>query len=379
MRPWGSSNDRSKRKDAIRSAPVQQKIPQLDAVRGIAIILVLLVNTSERYPILHLHRVVGNGWMGVDLFFALSGFLITGILLDTKRDPEYFKNFYARRALRILPLYYSVLLFMLVLVPLLRPADAHAIFEKSSPWWAYPIFLQNFLVAVPLQASGPLGPSWSLAIEEQFYLLWPLAVRFCSSLLLRRIAIISILLSAPLTFYLSSHHVLIYSNVFCRQAGLMAGALVALLVRSDSFEPAKHTKVAWILFTVTLAVAFLSESQGARWLTFTMVALAAASFIFLALHSRQRWLQSILENRFLRYTGTISYGLYLLHKIPTDLMKVLNLDRWPVLILPAVLLGSYALAALSWNVLEKPFLRLKRFFASARPRTIAAGQHSPRY
>ena len=110
-----------------------QKLPQLDAVRGIAIILVLLVNTSEKYPELHWEHVVGNGWMGVDLFFVLSGFLITGILLDAKNSRGYFKNFYARRALRILPLYYAVLLFMFVAVPLLRPAEGHMVFAKSSP------------------------------------------------------------------------------------------------------------------------------------------------------------------------------------------------------------------------------------------------------
>jgi peptidoglycan/LPS O-acetylase OafA/YrhL len=261
---------------------------------------------------------------------------------------------------------------MFVLVPLLRPTESNAIFERSSPWWAYPIFLQNFLVAFPTLAVGPLGTSWSLAIEEQFYLLWPLVVRFCSIVTLRRIAVVLILLSAPLTSYLSSYRVFIYSNVFCRQVGLMAGALLALLVRCDTFEPSKHTGVVWILFSVTLAGAFVSELLGAQWLAFTMVALAAASFVFLALYSSQPWLQSILQNRFLRYTGTISYGLYLLHKIPTDLMQALHLDRRPILILPIVLLGSYALAALSWNVLEKPFLRLKRFFPSDPFRTNSA-------
>jgi len=181
-----------------------------------------------------------------------------------------------------------------------------------------------------------------------------------------------ILLSAPLTFYLLSLHILIYSNVFCRQVGLMAGALLALLVRADAFEPSKRTRAVWILFSLTLVGAFVSESLGAQWLAFTMVALAAASFLFLALYSSQPWLQSILENRFLRYTGTISYGLYLLHKIPTDLMQALHLDRRPILILPIVLLGSYALAALSWNILEQPFLRLKRFFPSGSLRPSSA-------
>jgi peptidoglycan/LPS O-acetylase OafA/YrhL len=347
---------------------MQTRVPQLDAVRGIAILLVILVNTSEKYPVLHLQHFVGNGWMGVDLFFVLSGFLITGILLDTRQSDHYFKNFYARRALRILPVYYSVLLFMFIFIPLLRPSQALAVFDRSSPWWAYPLFLQNFLVAAPTMAAGPLGTTWSLAIEEQFYLLWPLIVRFCSHTQLRRFATAMIFLSPPLTFYLSTHHFLIYTNVFCRQVGLMAGALLALLLRSDAFEPFKYIKAAWILLVITLAVAFASSAQGATWLAFTMVGLAAASFVFLALHSGQRWLQSVLQNRFLRYTGTISYGLYLLHKIPTDLLQASHLDRYPLLILPVVLLGSYALAALSWNLLEKPFLRLKRFFPSGSPR-----------
>jgi peptidoglycan/LPS O-acetylase OafA/YrhL len=326
----------------------------------------MLVNTSDKYPALHLDHFVGNGWMGVDLFFVLSGFLITGILLDTKESPDYFKNFYARRALRILPLYYSILLLVFVVIPLLRPSDAQTIFERSSPWWAYPVFLQNFLLAVPTLAAGPLGTTWSLAIEEQFYLVWPLIVRYCSHRQLRRIATVMILVAIPLTYYLSSRHFLIYSNVFCRQVGLMAGALLALLVRSDKFASPRYLRPAWIVFAVTLFSAFVSEYLNARWLTFTAVALAASSFIFLALHSEQKWLQTALRNRFLAYTGLISYGLYLTHKIPLDVAQVLHLDRHPVYILPTMFAGSYALATASWFLLEQPFLRMKRFFAPER-------------
>src|SRR5580693_4799132 len=157
-----------------------KKIPQLDAVRGLAVLLVLVHNTNK-YPSLHLHLISDNGWMGVDLFFVLSGFLITGILLDSKDSVGYFKNFYARRCLRIWPLYYSALLFMFVVVPLLRPSEAHTSFEaRSSPWWSYPIFLQNFLTPIPTAATGLLGVTWSLAVEEQFYVFWPLVVRFCN-------------------------------------------------------------------------------------------------------------------------------------------------------------------------------------------------------
>ena len=351
---------------------MDKRLPQLDATRGIAILLVMLVNTSDKYPALHLQHVVGNGWMGVDLFFVLSGFLITGILLDSKSAPDYFKNFYLRRVLRILPLYYAILLLMFVAIPLLRPGEGHTIFDKSSPWWAYPAFLQNFLVAWPTLAAGPLGASWSLAIEEQFYLVWPLVVRYCSLTQLRRIASFMIVISPPLTYWLVSHHVQIYSNVFCRQVGLMAGALLAILLRSKELRPAKYLRAAWVGFAVMLASAFVSEASNARWLAFTCVALSAASFIFLALYAPQPWLQTILRNRFLIYTGTISYGLYLLHKLPGDFAQMLHLDRHPVAVLPIIFVGSYILAALSWKLLEQPVLRLKRFFPSGVQRQIGS-------
>ena len=199
-----------------------KKIPQLDAVRGIAVLLVLVHNT-DIYPALHLSLIAANGWMGVDLFFVLSGLLITGILLDTKQSDGYFTNFYARRCLRIWPLYYSVLLFMFVIVPILRPSEAHTVFEaRSSPWWAFPIFLQNFLVPIPTMATGALGVTWSLAVEEQFYLVWPLVVRFFNEAQLRKIAIAVICISPVLRFYLvaaSRQHLLEYVLPFGRADG----------------------------------------------------------------------------------------------------------------------------------------------------------------
>src|SRR3989442_3323272 len=234
---------------------MQQKIPQLDAVRGVAILLVILHNTSGKSPALHLQPLFGNGWMGVDLFFVLSGLLITGILADTKQSQGYFKNFYARRCLRIWPLYYSLILFIFVLVPFLRPSQAPAVFDRSSPWWAYPFFLQNFLIPLPTMATGPLAVTWSLAIEEQFYLVWPWVVRYCSDAQVRRIAIAVICLSPALRFYLSVHHVDLYTNVFCRLDGLMAGALLALGVRSE--DPLRYC--------ASVSVGRASLSHGAGW------------------------------------------------------------------------------------------------------------------
>ncbi len=347
-----------------------KRLPQLDAVRGLAVIWVLIHNTNN-YPSLHLYWISENGWMGVDLFFVLSGFLITKILLDTKQSESYFRNFYTRRCLRIWPLYYSVLLFMFVIVPFLRPSETHGIFERSSPWWAFPFFLHNFLVGNPPGATGPLGVAWSLAVEEQFYLVWPLVVRFCTEARLRQVAIAVICFSPFLRLYASHHQVLIYSNTFCRLDGLMAGALLALLLRMDGFLPSKFLTSAWVIFLSAAPIALLIGLH-ALWIVFSFTALASAAFVYLSLFSNQRWLQTLLRSRPLVYSGTISYGIYLLEKIPLDVAKILHLDVHPVLSLSFTTATTYALAILSWSLLERPFLRLKRFFEAPRSHSASA-------
>jgi peptidoglycan/LPS O-acetylase OafA/YrhL len=352
---------------------MRQKLPQLDGVRGVAILLVIFHNAGEKFPALHLQGFFANGWMGVDLFFVLSGFLITGILIDTKRSDGYLKNFYARRFLRIWPLYYSLLFFMFVVLPFLSRSQGQAVFEKSSPWWAYPLFLQNFLISpVSTAAAGSLGVTWSLAIEEQFYLVWPWVVRFCTYAQLRRTAVAVICLSPALRFYLSRHHVDLYTNVFCRLDGLMAGAFLALVVRTDNFLPSKFLKLAWISLLIAVPLAFFIEALDARWVVFSLSAVASAAFVYLSLFSIQKWLRVGLMNRFMVYTGTISYGLYLLHKFSFGMVQALRLDRYPFLVVPVILLTSYALATLSWHLLEKPFLGLKRFFESRPVRNDGA-------
>jgi peptidoglycan/LPS O-acetylase OafA/YrhL len=339
---------------------VQRRFPQLDGLRGIAILLVIFHNESRDFPFLHVQTLFTNGWMGVDLFFVLSGFLITGILLDTKETESYFKNFYARRCLRIWPLYYVCLLFMFVLVPLLSPSLREMIFARSSPWWSYPFYLQNFFGAISAGAAGLLGVTWSLAIEEQFYLVWPLVVRFCSTVVLQRIAVTVVCAAPLLRLFLATKGVDLYSNTFCRLDGLMLGALLATVVRSESFVPAKFTVKAWLVFLIAAPLALLTADS--QWIVFSLVAIASASLLYVSLYSEQKWLRWALQNRFIIYTGTISYGLYLLHKIPFGAAKFLEWDKHAALATPILLALCYGLAALSWNFLEKPFLRMKRFF-----------------
>jgi peptidoglycan/LPS O-acetylase OafA/YrhL len=238
---------------------MRQKIPQLDAVRGIAI-LIVLVHNLHGFSSPPFSLVSNYGWMGVDLFFVLSGFLITGILLDSKSSENYFRNFYARRSLRIWPLYYSVLLLMFVILPLVRPQDAPELFQRSSPWWSYPFFLQNFLVAAPALAVGPLGVSWSLAVEELFYLVWPFVVRFASTERLQWIAWVVLLASPWLRLQFIAQHWIIYSNPFCRLDGMMAGALLAILVRKSGFAPGRLLKLTLVVFVIAVPMAITTAA-----------------------------------------------------------------------------------------------------------------------
>ena len=173
-----------------------------------------------------------------------------------------------------------------------------------------------------------------------------------------------ICLSPVLRYGLSRYGVDLYPNTFCRLDGLMAGALLAVVVRADGFRPSRYVRWAAVVLVVAVPLAFALETLHARWLVFSLTSVASAAFVYLALFSARRWLQAALTTRFIVYTGAISYGLYLLHKIPVDVAQVLHLDRHPALALAIVLAASYALAAASWRWFEQPFLRLKRFFES---------------
>jgi len=351
-----------------------KRVPQLDSIRGLAVLAVLVHNTDvNRYT----GFVARNGWMGVDLFFVLSGFLITGILLDTKDAEGYFRNFYARRCLRIWPLYYCTLFFMFVVVPLLRPSEAHQVFDaRSMPWWSYLVYLQNFLVPVVTRATGPLGVTWSLAVEEQFYLVWPLVVRCCSERTLRRITIAIICFDPLLRFFLLRQGFNVYPSTFCRLDGLMWGALLALLFRSKTFSREAYVRPVWFAFFAASPLALLT-AERVEWVVYSFTALASAAFVYLACTSKQKWLQAVLANRFLVYSGVISYGIYLLEKIPVDAVKSFHFKGHPAIVLLLTAATTYLLATLSWNLLEKPVLRLKRFFeagasAHAKPEVALA-------
>jgi peptidoglycan/LPS O-acetylase OafA/YrhL len=220
---------------------VEPRLPELDGLRGLAIGLVMLIHftcldgrTGWDYPF----QVLGAfGWIGVDLFFVLSGFLITGVLLDTKKDPAALKSFYGRRALRILPVYYTLLLLYTVVLPAVFPSGIGILPEVwiTNPLW-YWAFLSNFLfVKLGQFPQEVMAVSWSLAIEEQFYLVWPLVVRHASEKTLEKICIAALAVVAVTRLYLIStgwDAVPLYVMPFTRIDPIAIGALVAIWRRS---------------------------------------------------------------------------------------------------------------------------------------------------
>jgi peptidoglycan/LPS O-acetylase OafA/YrhL len=213
------------------------RIPPLDGVRGLAILMVMLTHYDafldrRSFPQHILLSVFDYGWAGVDLFFVLSGFLITGILLRSREASNYFRVFYARRILRIFPLYYFSLL---VLFGLLLPAfhSQGQILPTFPEKLRYLLYIQNWFIAVQWS-----GQYWSLAVEEQFYLVWPLIVYLFGRKRTLQIAIGASLFSLVLRFVLFGagvNPILILTNVFTRLDSLMIGAACACLAQEGGF------------------------------------------------------------------------------------------------------------------------------------------------
>ena len=302
-----------------------------------------------------------NGWMGVDLFFVLSGFLITGILLDTKGFRTSSANFYIRRCLRIWPLYYSLLLFMFVLVPLVRPAEASEIFgERSQPWWSYLLFLQTSSChKTPRGHSASRGHSGSRNCSICCGRGSFARVRIvrCCGLSRRGGGVAGTQNRARLVQSGPVHQPVLSARRSdgrsVTRLGCPHGRLQSDGVCHAGADDANRDGTARISRRI-------SRCALDR---FSFVAIASMAFVYLSLFDSHPWLRRILCSRFLIYTGTISYGLYLLHKIPFAALESWGGANESLPAFCVGLLACYVLAFLSWHLLERPFLSLRRFFA----------------
>lgn len=359
----------------------------LDGVRGIAILAVmfshlLAVNyQTASWPL----RVVGYlayyGWMGVDLFFVLSGFLITGILVDSREGPGYFRNFYARRFLRIFPLYYVVLFVLFFCGRWLRldwhgTFVAHLLYLQNLPRYAEAVFDVSPFVAI--------NHLWSLAIEEQFYLAWPLFVYFARTRgRVLATAAIAMLCSTVYRLWLLHHgapYFAVHTSTLCRAESLLLGGVLAMLFRHpprwrlvQRYAPAVFgVCAAMVLASILLAgrVSYLTSEVWLQGWRYSLIALRSGALLTWSLQVGP--LQQFCSLRLLRFFGKYSYGLYVLHMIllpslMTYARQFLShyTQNRAVLLLGSVLFTlavSIAASVVSFHLLEKPFLRLKKFF-----------------
>ena len=375
----------------IGSAP--GRIPALDGVRGLAILLVMALHFADRTAAGSVAnrmyvQLADVGWAGVDLFFVLSGFLITGLLLDAKGTPNYLRTFWARRVLRIFPVYYLCLLAWFVLIPLLFPPHSHfsqnALVELhgSQGWfWSY---LSNWKMGLDGQWT-PLGTSvyWSLAIEEQFYLVWPVVVLMASPRTLAKICLTLIVGSLIARSYLAAtdaNPILIYTNTVTRMDTLAIGALVAVAVRDGEWWARLQRHVGWMFAVALGTLALLWVSIGAfaeyhplmQTAGFTALAVLFAALIAHAVAAPVGSpIARVFSSSLLRSFGKYSYAMYLFHEtIAVLVVPHLPFGEvhalWAQLARFAVLLPITVLAAvLSWHLFEKHFLAFKRFFPGA--------------
>lgn len=347
---------------AYTEAPVQ-RLEQLDGLRTIAFLAVFF----------HHALAVKLLWAGVDLFFVLSGFLITGILLRQRTSPGYFRTFYYRRFLRIFPPYYLVLALAFALLPQARP---------DWPWYA--LYLSNIHSSFFTADVAPaLLPMWSLAIEEQFYVLWPLVVFLCDARVLKRLCI-ALIIAAPALRALATvtwpDFRPVYHLLPTRMDLLAAGALVAVwwsekpafVQRLARLAPyaAAVAGIAFAALTYALpSFRTSSHSLAFNTLGYSLIVVVMTAVVTWAIPQRAGGLFRLLRSRPMVYLGTISYMMYLCHQGVLGLVHRADL---PPLVHAAVALSIVVVcSALSWHLLEKPLQRFKNRFFSYSAATAA--------
>ena len=360
---------------------LRPRMPELDTLRGIAVSLVVCYHSFGFAYTIHglsgipklLVALTLPGWAGVNLFFVLSGFLITGILLDTKTRPDYYRRFYVRRALRILPLYYAVLVLLLVLA-------RTGLVERRASWSFLAlsaVYLANVtdLLGVPMQ----YGVLWSLAVEEHFYLLWPGLVRSFS----RRNVIVCaagvgvLCLLLRMLYYVFGFAAGGYT--WLSADGLALGAILAAVARSPQQARQRVSQITVAALVAGLALFAVGAPFGiflARHflgMTFreTALDLLCAGVVGVTLLlGTSRW-QAVVNRPWLQFLGKISYGVYLTHMLIFEVVVHFLGRLWPVLppaethfsvmVLRFAISGSLTLAlmSLSRRYFEEPFLSMK--------------------
>lgn len=371
-------------------------LPALDGLRGLAALSVMLhhfaldpaVSSPEALSLVRPFRL---GWCGVDLFFVLSGFLITRILLAARGRDGYYATFYKKRALRIFPLYYATLLGVIYVVPLVARGTSAGVIGEHQTWlWLYLTNVGSVLrgTGAFTNAYADVNHFWSLAIEEQFYLVWPVVVAALAPRALLRATGVGVVLGIATRLLILRGDVgsqALYVLTPCRLDGLLMGAAIAVAMREAASQRALREAAPWAAAIGALGVAWIVSQHGPGFWTrpmmslgYSLIALTFAGALSLVLTRPEGALSRALSARALAFVGTYSYGLYVLHRV--------GVVRWIVPLEPLAfgraLLGpdaplaraeplglavfmllstavSFVFAWLSYKLLERPFLDLK--------------------
>lgn len=340
----------------------------LDGLRGIAAMMVLVFHFFS-YPISNyietdiFKRLTEFGQHGVSLFFVLSGFVITRILLNTKGDKKYFKRFYWKRTLRIFPLYYLFLLVFYYLVPVFTDGVYYSTISQQIPFFFY---LQNFYWLTGLDQYGP-GHYWSLAVEEHFYLIWPLIVFVFPIKYLKHIIFGIIICIIPLKLLFLEMGIDINKNTLTRFDQILLGAILSLMEFYKIFEnnKTKCIRIFILLFLSmgALGVVIYTYSASYPFLKniFKYNILGILFFViigYLIILPSQKKINRILESSILQYLGKISYGIYVWHVFVLIVFKNVIVEII-VIDLLWVSIITIIMAHFSFKYFEQYFLKYK--------------------
>jgi peptidoglycan/LPS O-acetylase OafA/YrhL len=352
-------------------------VPALDGIRGLAVLIVIAshLNVLLRYqavtPWNNLNRLLLGGFLGVDIFFVLSGFLITSLLLMERSNNSRISlsRFYARRALRLLPA-----LYLLLVVD-----TAIAVFEKQSfsgQWnetWTSLLYLNNWYYVWPWLRHGSvnfesnLGHLWSLAVEEQFYLLWPMVLMLLLKFrrpkvfapVLITLFIGAIILRRTVLWHNNVNWIVILIRTDARLDSLLIGALLALFYRHVIVHKTALKLTAYAALPIFIVTAYQGPSNSFLYTSgFTLVAVAILVMILASVE--QAWSVSrVLEQSWLRFIGRISYGLYLWHYVVFTFLSKHFFVGPRVFRIFVGLSTTMAITMMSWYLVEQPALRFK--------------------